>query len=172
MMTHPHEPETALPENAQEPAFWNAEVESIPWCRELKQRYPEILMELNELVLMQRPFQAFPDYGLYSQGWEAFPVSRYEGEFNEYVPGTERLDMALMAQQFEQHGEFGAGQCQLLFTEPGAPRRRRRCRRWVAFAPLRALRANGAGRRRTAPSPDTRQDRTARARKLRRRGLR
>lgn len=96
-------PEVAAPAHAQEPPFWNAEVEAIPFCQALKQRYPDILMELNELALSHKPFNDFPDYGLYSNGWEAFPVSVYEGEFNDFLPNAASIDMAATMRRIRQH---------------------------------------------------------------------
>lgn len=82
-----------------EQCFWNQEVSAIPFCQSLVQRYPDILLELTELTLARKPFQKFPDYGLYSSGWEAFPLSVYEGEFNDHVPALGQLNMTALARQ-------------------------------------------------------------------------
>ena len=83
---------------AEQP-FWSHEASLIPLCQLLVQRYPELLLELTELTLALKPFKKFPDYGLYSSGWEAFPLSIYEGEFNDHVPELSQMDMSGLAKQ-------------------------------------------------------------------------
>lgn len=90
-------------ESITEPCFWNQEILKIPFCQSLAALYPEILLELTDLTLAQQPFQKFPDYGLYSSGWEAFPLSVYEGEFNDHVPGLTHLDMSALARQIRPY---------------------------------------------------------------------
>lgn len=87
----------ALQQRPPEPPFWSQEVAAIPFCRQLVSHYAEILLELTELFLDRRPFMAFPEYGLYSAGWEAFPLSVYEGEFNDNVPACAHMDMSKLA---------------------------------------------------------------------------
>ena len=88
---------SAVHDPVQEPPFWNRELTAIPVCQQLLAQYTEILLELTELFLERKPFLAFPDYGLYSAGWEAFPLSVYEGEFNDNVVACTHMDMSRLA---------------------------------------------------------------------------
>lgn len=87
----------------QEQAFWNGEVLAIPICSLFVQKYTDILMELTELTMDRQPFMKFPDYGLYSTGWEAFPLSVYEGEFNEHVAECASVNMTSIANSIRMH---------------------------------------------------------------------
>lgn len=84
-----------------EPPFWNAEIEQIPWCRELRAQHGAIWQELQQLIRYGQPFRAFPQYGLYSHYWEAFPLSVFEGEFNGNLPTG--VDLVAMTAQIRQH---------------------------------------------------------------------
>lgn len=85
-------------ETAEQP-FWNQEVLAIPLCQSLVQSYQEILLELTELTIQHKPFMTFPEYGLYSTGWEAFPLSLYEGEFSNQM----NMDMKDLSREIRRH---------------------------------------------------------------------
>lgn len=70
----------------QEPPFWTDQIEQIPWCRTLREQHAAIWQELQQLIRYGSPFRAFPQYGLYSNYWEAFPLSVFEGEFDTRLP--------------------------------------------------------------------------------------
>lgn len=67
---------------SKEPAFWNEYIHKIPYCVELVNNFPAIKKEITDLIKNSNPFVDYPKYGgLYSNKWEAFPVSKFEGEY-------------------------------------------------------------------------------------------
>lgn len=78
----------------QEPPFWNDFLEKIPFCVELQQGFEQILDELMRFVSSNKPFMDYPKYGnLYSNSWEAFPLSTFEGEFIAMAKGQLGFDL-------------------------------------------------------------------------------
>ena len=74
-----------------EPAFWNHAVDQIPWCVELQKQHAEIWQELRTYIHSGNAFQPFPQYGLYSESWEAFPLSIFEDEFDHHLELSDTL---------------------------------------------------------------------------------
>lgn len=86
-ITSSHSAEQATPTQA-EPPFWDHALNKIPICNELIQKYSLIRHELDAFVKNDHPFMDYPKYGnLYSQTWEAFPLSIFEGEFIALTKG-------------------------------------------------------------------------------------
>jgi hypothetical protein len=78
----------------QEPPFWDAFLDAVPFCVALQKSQPQILSELNHFVASQQPFMDYPKYGnLYSHTWEAFPLSLFEGEFIAMAKGQLGFDL-------------------------------------------------------------------------------
>lgn len=68
----------------QEPPFWNDYLDRIPLCGELRQKFPSIQQEVQTFIDASHPFMPYPKYAnLYTHTWEAFPVSKFQGEFVE-----------------------------------------------------------------------------------------
>ena len=77
-----------------EPPFWDEFLTQIPFCTELKNRYLEISAELMAFIEHAHPFMDYPSYGnLYSNIWEAFPLSVFEGEFISMVKNLPGFDL-------------------------------------------------------------------------------
>lgn len=77
-----------------EPPFWDDFLEEIPFCISLQQNFTGILQELRNFVLTAQPFMDYPKYGnLYSNSWEAFPLSVFEGEFVSLAKGQLGFDL-------------------------------------------------------------------------------
>ena len=102
-----------------EPPFWDDFLAQIPFCTELQNRYPQISDELLEFIRRDRPFMDYPRYGnLYSNTWEAFPLSAFEGEFISMankVPGFDldsfvrkaRAQLPALSEFLTPHEEAG-----------------------------------------------------------------
>jgi hypothetical protein len=68
----------------QEPPFWNAYLHQIPFCVELSRNFPLIQQEIVAFIESSHPFMDYPKYAnLYINTWEAFPLSKFQGEFVE-----------------------------------------------------------------------------------------
>lgn len=68
----------------QEPPFWDAYLDQVPLCPELQRHFTAIQQEIQAFIDHSHPFMAYPKYAnLYSHTWEAFPVSKFQGEFVE-----------------------------------------------------------------------------------------
>jgi hypothetical protein len=68
----------------QEPPFWNSYLDQIPLCPDLRRHFPAIQQEINTFIEGSHPFMAYPKYAnLYNNTWEAFPLSKFQGEFVE-----------------------------------------------------------------------------------------
>ena len=78
----------------QEPPFWDDFLGAIPFCQLLEEKHLQILDELKQFVLTDKPFMDYPKYGnLYSNSWEAFPLSIFEGELIEMAKGQLGFDL-------------------------------------------------------------------------------
>jgi aspartyl/asparaginyl beta-hydroxylase (cupin superfamily) len=72
------------PSPHQEPPFWNAQLPQIPFCVELCRNFPAIQQEITAFIENSHPFMDYPKYAnLYINTWEAFPLSKFQGEFVE-----------------------------------------------------------------------------------------
>jgi hypothetical protein len=72
------------PPFSPEPAFWNAHLHQIPLCVELSQHFEAIQQELLAFIDGSQPFMPYPKYAnLYVNTWDAFPLSKFQGEFVE-----------------------------------------------------------------------------------------
>lgn len=92
---------------AQEPPFWNDFLEKIPFCVELQQSFAQILEELMRFVRSDKPFMDYPKYGnLYSNSWEAFPLSIFEGEFIAMAKGQLGFDVDAFVTRARQNLPF------------------------------------------------------------------
>lgn len=68
----------------QEPPFWNDHLDQIPLCPELRQHFTAIQQEVRTFIDTSHPFMPYPKYAnLYQRTWEAFPLSKFQGEFVE-----------------------------------------------------------------------------------------
>jgi hypothetical protein len=73
-----------LKTSPQEPPFWNAELEKIPFCVALRSQFASIQQEIDAFIQTSQPFMAYPKYAnLYVNTWDAFPLSKFQGEFVE-----------------------------------------------------------------------------------------
>lgn len=91
----------------QEPPFWNDFLERIPFCVELQQGFAQILEELMHFVRGNKPFMEYPKYGnLYSNSWEAFPLSIFEGEFIAMAKGQLGFDLDTFVARARQNLPF------------------------------------------------------------------
>jgi hypothetical protein len=80
--------------NQTEPAFWDHLLGSVPWCNQLLTHFELIQKELELFIQNGRPFMDYPKYGnLYSNTWEAFPLSVFEGEFISLTKGQLGFDL-------------------------------------------------------------------------------
>jgi len=67
-----------------EPPFWNSQLHRIPLCNELIEKFSPIQNELDAFIASSHPFMDYPKYAnLYINTWEAFPLSKFQGEFVE-----------------------------------------------------------------------------------------
>jgi len=72
------------PTFSPEPPFWNAQLQHIPLCVELTQHFDAIQQELMAFIDASQPFMPSPKYAnLYVNTWDAFPLSKFQGEFVE-----------------------------------------------------------------------------------------
>lgn len=79
----------------REPPFWNEQLHRIPWCLELLAKAAQIRDEILQFVASSRPFMPYPKYGnLYSNTWDAFPLSIFQGEHIELSRKSLEINMS------------------------------------------------------------------------------
>jgi beta-hydroxylase len=96
-----------IPPSLLSQPFWDDVLQNIPFCISLKKAFPDILQEMQGFIRTAHPFIDFPKYGnLYSNTWEAFPLSIFEGEFINRAHDPQGLNL----KQFEQLVDFARNQ--------------------------------------------------------------
>ena len=78
-----------------EPPFWDDQLHRVPWCVELLSKAARIRDEVVDFVSSSRPFMPYPKYGnLYSNTWDAFPLSIFQGEHIELSRKSLEINMS------------------------------------------------------------------------------
>ena len=79
----------------REPPFWDDQLHRVPWCLELLAKAEQIRAEVVDFVSSSRPFMPYPKYGnLYSNTWDAFPLSIFQGEHIELSRKSLEINMS------------------------------------------------------------------------------
>jgi hypothetical protein len=83
------------PATNREPPFWTEHLHRIPWCRELSAKAAQVRDEIVAFATSTRPFMPYPKYGnLYSNTWDAFPLSIFQGEHIELSRKSLEINMS------------------------------------------------------------------------------
>ena len=88
---------------SDEPAFWDDQLHRIPWCVDVKQKASLIRDELIQFIGLYRPFMPYPKYGnLYTNTWDAFPLSSFQGEYVELSKRSLEVPMQPLVDMFRK----------------------------------------------------------------------
>ncbi|HET6266177.1 MAG TPA: aspartyl/asparaginyl beta-hydroxylase domain-containing protein [Acidobacteriota bacterium] len=93
-----------------EPRFWNDELDRVPFCNTLIQRYNEIKNEILTFIKTKQPLRDYPQFSyvnpqnqqqesrLYENYWKAFPLSTFHEDFVELSKDSLGYDLAAYAE--------------------------------------------------------------------------
>lgn len=84
-----------------EPPFWDHVLHRLPWAVDVQSKAEQIRQEILDFIPKFRPFMPYPKYGnLYSNTWDAFPLSIFQGEHIELSKEKLAVNMAPLIAMF------------------------------------------------------------------------
>lgn len=84
-----------------EPPFWDHVLDRLPWAVDVQSKAEQIRLEILDFIPKFRPFMPYPKYGnLYSNTWDAFPLSIFQGEHIELSKQKLAVNMAPLIAMF------------------------------------------------------------------------
>ena len=101
-----------------EPPFWSAHLHRIPFCNELLEKFSPIQAELDAFIASSHPFMDYPKYAnLYVNTWEAFPLSKFQGEFVELTKKNLQFNLERIVAYARSHLPVLSGLIEPLETQ-------------------------------------------------------
>jgi hypothetical protein len=85
----------------EEPPFWDHLLHQVPWALDVLAKAADIREEVLNFIPQFRPFMPYPKYAnLYSNTWDAFPLSVFQGEHIEMSKDQLAINIAPLVAMF------------------------------------------------------------------------